>query len=67
MFDLQWSNRHLHEKPLERKAEWGKNAGTNPGTRFPRASYFEKTHNVCQKHGGHVQCGIRSTKGIRTG
>jgi hypothetical protein len=42
----------LHEKPLQRKAERGKNAGTNPGTRFPRASYFEKTRNVFQKHGG---------------
>ncbi len=51
-YDSQSSNGHLHEKPLERKAEQGKNAGTNPGTRFPRASYFKKTHKVCQKHGG---------------
>ena len=37
---------------LQQKAEWGKNAGTNSGTRFPEASYFEKMHNVCQKYGG---------------
>ncbi len=49
-YDLQSSNGHSHEKPLERKAERGKNADTNPGTRFPRASYFKKMSNVCQKH-----------------
>ncbi len=37
---------------LWQKVEWGKNAGTNSSTRFPRASFFEKTHNVCQKYGG---------------
>ncbi len=37
---------------LRKKAEWGKNAGTNSGTRFPQASYFEKMLNVCQKYGG---------------
>jgi hypothetical protein len=37
---------------LWQKAEWGKNAGTNSCTRFPRASYFKKTHHVCQKYGG---------------
>ncbi len=37
---------------LRQKAEWGENAGTNSCTRFPRASYFEKTRNVCQKYGG---------------
>ncbi len=46
------SNGHSHEKPSQRKAERGKNAGTYPGTRFPRASYFEKMRNVFQKHGG---------------
>ncbi len=51
-YDLQSPNGHLHEKPLERKAERGKNAGTNPVTRFPWSSYFEKTRKVCQKHGG---------------
>jgi hypothetical protein len=51
-YDSQSSNGHLHKKPLERKAEWGENASTNPGTRFPQASYFEKTRTVCQKHGG---------------
>jgi hypothetical protein len=37
---------------LRQKAEWGENAGTNFCTRFPRASYFEKTRSVCQKYGG---------------
>jgi hypothetical protein len=46
------SNGRLREKPLQRKAEWGKNASTYPGTRFPQASYFEKTPDVFQKHGG---------------
>ncbi len=46
------SNGHLHEKPLQRKAERGKNAGTYLGTRLPGASYIEKTHYVFQKHGG---------------
>jgi hypothetical protein len=46
------SNGCLHEKPPQRKAERGKNADTYPGTRFPRASYFEKRCNVFQKHGG---------------
>ncbi len=45
-------NGHSHKKPLERKAERGKNAGTNLGTRFPRVSYFKKMRKVCQKHGG---------------
>ncbi len=35
-----------------KKAERGKKAGTNSCTRFPRASYFQKTRNVCQKYGG---------------
>jgi hypothetical protein len=51
-YDSQSFNGHLHKKPSERKVEWGKNAGTNPCTRFPRASYFKKTCNVFQKHGG---------------
>ena len=51
-YDLQSSNGHWHKKPSERKAERGKNAGTDLGARFPRASYFEKMRNVCQKHGG---------------
>ena len=46
------SNGRLHEKPLQRNADRGKNAGTYPGTRFPWASYFEKMRNVFQKHGG---------------
>jgi hypothetical protein len=37
---------------FRQKAERGKNAGTNSGTRFPQASYFEKMHNVSQKYGG---------------
>ncbi len=49
---MQSPNGRSHEKPSQRKAEWGKKAGTNAGTRFPRASYFEKTPNVFQKHGG---------------
>ncbi len=51
-YDLQSPNGHLHKKSSERKAERGKNAGTNLGTRFPRASFFEKMPKVCQKHGG---------------
>ncbi len=51
-YDTQLSNGRLHKKPSQRKAERGKNDGTNPGTRFPQASYFKKTPNVCQKHGG---------------
>jgi hypothetical protein len=58
------SNGHLHEKPSQRKAEWGKNAGTNPGTRFPRASYFEKAVMHSRNMGAHVRRGIRSTKGM---
>ncbi len=49
---MQSPKGRLHEKPLERKAERGKNAGTNFGTRFPWTSYFEKMRNVCQKYGG---------------
>ncbi len=38
---------------LWQKAGWGENAdGTNSCTRFPRASYFEKTRNVCQIYRG---------------
>ncbi len=37
---------------LRRKAERGNNTGTNPYTRFPRASCFKKTCHVCQKYGG---------------
>ncbi len=37
---------------LRQKAKRGKNASTNSCTRFPRASHFEKTRNVCQKYGG---------------
>ncbi len=37
---------------LQQKAEWGNNTCTNPCTRFPRASCFKKTCNVCQKYGG---------------
>jgi hypothetical protein len=51
-YDLHSPNKHLHEKPLQRKAEWGKKAGTSSGTGYPQASYFEKVHNVCQKFGG---------------
>jgi hypothetical protein len=46
------SNGRLLEKPFQRKGEQGKNAGIDLGARFPRASYFEKARNVCQKHGG---------------
>ncbi len=51
---------------LPPKAERGKNAGTNSGTRFPQASYFKKTRNV-RNMGVHVQRGIRSMRGIKTG
>ncbi len=34
------------------KAEWGKKTGTNSSTRFPQASCFEKTYDVCQEYGG---------------
>ncbi len=51
-YDSQSPNRCSHEKPSARKVERGKNAGTNFGTRFPQVSYFEKMHNMCQKHGG---------------
>ncbi len=36
---------------LQQKAERGKNASTNSCTRFPRASYIEKTCDVCKKYG----------------
>jgi hypothetical protein len=42
----------VHTRNLRKKAERGKNAGTNSSTRFPRASYFEKMCKVCQKYGG---------------
>ncbi len=42
----------IRMRNLWQKAEWGKNAGTNSCTRFPQASYFKKTRNVCQKYGG---------------
>ncbi len=32
------------------KAEWGKKTSTNSCTRFPWASCFEKTRDVCQKY-----------------
>ena len=51
-YGMRLSNRSLHKKPSQRKAERGKNAGTNSSTRFPRASYFEKMRKVCQKYGG---------------
>ncbi len=51
-YDRRSPNGRSHKKPLESKAEQGKNAGTYFGTRFPQASYFEKMRNVCQKHGG---------------
>jgi hypothetical protein len=37
---------------LRQKAERRNIAGINSCTRFSKASYFEKTHNVCQKYGG---------------
>jgi hypothetical protein len=51
-YDTRSFNGSLHEKPSQGKTEREKNAGTNPGARFPWASYFEKTRNVCQKHEG---------------
>ncbi len=67
-YDLQSSNGHLHEKPLEIMAERGKNACTNLGTRFPRASYFSRKRIRCARNmGAHVRHDIRSTKGMKTG
>jgi hypothetical protein len=37
---------------LWRKAERGKKISTSSCTRFPQASYFDKTCHVCQKYGG---------------
>ncbi len=37
---------------LRQKAEWAKKTDPESCTRFPRASYFEKRRNVCQKYGG---------------
>ncbi len=49
----------IHEHPmnvcmrnLRKKAEQGKNAGTNSGTRFPQASCFGKMRKVCKEYGG---------------
>ncbi len=53
-YDMRLSNGRLHKKPLQRKAERGKNAGTYLGTRFPRASYFKKTRNVLPETWGRV-------------
>ncbi len=50
-YDSQSPNGRLHKKPLANGGT-GKECGTNSSTRFPRASYFEKTRNVCQKYGG---------------
>ena len=49
LHSVQWT---FARETFARKAEWGKNTGTNSGTRFPRASYFKKMRNVLQKHGG---------------
>ncbi len=58
------SNGRLHEKPSQRKAEQGKNAGTYSGARFPQLSNFKK-HVMCSRNMGvHVRHGIRSTKGM---
>jgi hypothetical protein len=53
-YDSQSPNGRLDKKPLERKAEWEQNAGTNYGTRFPRASYFEKMGNMCKETWGRM-------------
>ncbi len=37
---------------LRQKAEQGKKTSTNSYARFPRASCFQKTCDVCQKYGG---------------
>jgi hypothetical protein len=37
---------------LQRKAGWGKKAGTNSCTRFQQVSCFKKARHVCQKYGG---------------
>ncbi len=66
-YDMPSSNGRLHKKPSQRKAERGKNAGTYPGTRFPRASYFKKQVMCSRNMGAHVQSGIRSTKGMEKG
>jgi hypothetical protein len=42
----------IRMRNLWQKAEQGKKASTNSCTRFPQASYFKKTRNVCQKYGG---------------
>jgi hypothetical protein len=37
---------------FRQKMERGKKTGTESITRFPQASCFKKTHDVCQKYGG---------------
>jgi hypothetical protein len=48
-YDSHSSDRRLLEKPSQRKANRGEKAGISSCTRYPRASYFEKARNVCQK------------------
>ncbi len=39
-------------RDIWRKAKWGKKTGTNSSTRFPQASCFKKTGDMCQEYGG---------------
>jgi hypothetical protein len=60
-YETRSLNGRLQKKPLQRKAEQGKNAGTFSGARFPGLSNFEK-HVMCSRNmGAHVQRSIRST------
>ncbi len=46
---VQWT---FAWETFAKKGRMGKECRYLSGTRFPRASYFEKMRNVCQKHGG---------------
>jgi hypothetical protein len=60
-YDLHLLNGRLHEKPSQRKAKWGENAGTIfvPGTHEHLTS---RKHVMCARNlGAHVRRSIRST------
>ncbi len=42
----------VHMRNLWQKVKWGKKTGTESSTRFPRATCFKKTRDLCQKYGG---------------
>jgi hypothetical protein len=48
-YDLQLPNGQLHKKPLAKGGN-GKETGSDSTTRFPQASCFEKTCDMCQKY-----------------